>query len=105
MSLFGYPAIVLHKAAKLDDWGRVVFFADKNRKCKVIEEQKLIRKSNGEEVQTAYELHLEGDVRVTYQDLFVYKQYEEQEITLRPIHIVKRKNLGTDIVKKVIVYG
>lgn len=105
MSLFGYPATILHKAAQRDDWQRTVFFADESRRCKFVEEQKLVRKSNGEEVQTACEIHLEGDIRVTYQDLFIYKQYEEQEITIRPVHIVKRKVLGTDIVKKVIVYG
>ncbi|XKH51318.1 hypothetical protein LG275_03735 [Chryseomicrobium palamuruense] len=105
MSLFGYPATILHKSAQPDDWGRVVLFDDNVRKCKVIEEQKLIRNSKGEEVQSAYEIHLEGNIPITFQDVFVYRQYEEQEITLRPLHILKRKNLGTDITKKVIIYG
>lgn len=105
MSLFGYPAVIVHKQAKKDVWQRVVFFDDAKRSAKVVEEQKLVRNAQGEEIQTAYQIHLEGNVAVSYQDLFVYKQHTDDEIKIRPLHIEKRKNLGTDIVKKVIVYG
>ncbi|PKH09859.1 hypothetical protein [Planomicrobium sp. MB-3u-38] len=105
MSLFGYPADIIHKKATVDAWGRVSWFVDESKKAKVIEEQKIIKNAQGEEVQSNIEIHLEGAQKIGAADQFLYKNQMGKEITIRPLHYEIKKVLGTDDVKKVIVYG
>lgn len=110
MSLFGYPATILHKKAIVDDWGRPGGFEDVELSAKVVEEQKLIKSTSAENVQgemihSSIEVHLEGPHLVTMVDEFVYVTQLGQTIKFRPVHFEVKKNIGMDDVKKVIVYG
>lgn len=105
MSLFGYPAEITHKKAVIDTWGRVSAFTDSVKKAKVIEEQKVIKNDQGEEVQSIIEVHLEGAHTIGISDQFTYMNKMGKEIKFRPLHYEIKKLLGTDQVKKVIVYG
>ncbi len=105
MSLFGYPATIVHVQASKDDWGRPIMLPPVVRDAKVIEEQKRIRTANGEEVTISYEVHIEGDVAVSLDDQINYKYQTTEQISFRVRHFEKKKFLGTDDVKKVIVYG
>ncbi|WP_172369567.1 hypothetical protein [Sporosarcina jiandibaonis] len=110
MSLFGYPAAILHRKAIVDDWGRSAGFDEVPLSAKVVEEQKLIKSSKvenvqGEMVHSSIEVHLEGPHLVTMLDEFVYVTNLAQVIKFRPVHFEVKKHIGTDDVKKVIVYG
>jgi hypothetical protein len=105
MSLFGYPATVLHYHSELDDWGRPLPPSETSRAAKVVEEQRLIRNARGEEVQVAYTLHIEGAVPIGFDDYFLYVDQLATEIRVDVAHYEIRKFIGTDNVKKVIVYG
>ncbi|MFE8697978.1 hypothetical protein ACFYKT_16675 [Cytobacillus sp. FJAT-53684] len=111
MSLFGYPADIVHYSAMLDSWGRVdtqnylTGFKPIPKKVKVIEEQKLIKNDKGEEVHSIAEIHLEGTQELKMQDYFLYTNALGKEVRYDIKHIEIKKNLGTDEVKKVIVYG
>ncbi|WP_317944319.1 hypothetical protein [Sporosarcina saromensis] len=95
----------MHRKAIVDEWGRPGGFKDVPLTAKVVEEQKLIKNAKGEEVHSIVEAHLEGPHLVGMTDEFVYRTQLGQEIKFRPQHIEVKKFLGTDDVKKVIVYG
>lgn len=105
MSLFGYPAKVTHYQAVVDAWGRISGFSSAEKAAKVIEEQRLIKNARGEEVQIAFEIHLEGQQAISFDDHFEYVNGLGITIHCEVAHIEVRKFLGTDNVKKVIVYG
>ncbi|MEK3882423.1 hypothetical protein [Paenibacillus sp. PL2-23] len=105
MSLFGYPAIVRHFHSAIDDWGRPLQPTESTRSAKVVEEQRLIRNARGEEVQIAYAVHIEGVVSLGFNDYFLYTDQLGSELRIDVAHYEIRKFLGTDEVKKVIVYG
>lgn len=105
MSIFGYPAKVRHFHSETDDWGRPLPPTETEKPAKVVEEQKLIKNARGEEVQIAYEIHIEGMVTVGFDDYFLYTNALGLEIRCDVAHYEVRKFLGTDDVKKVIVYG
>lgn len=105
MSLFGYPAVITHKKAIVDEWGRPGGFEESILNAKVVEEQKLIKNAEGEEVHSVIEAHLENAQLITMLDEFVYVSKLGPTINFRPQHIEVKKQLATDDVKKVIVYG
>jgi hypothetical protein len=105
MSIFGYPAMVIHCHSELDDWGRPLPPIETKRDAKVVEEQKLIKNSRGEDVQIAYTIHIEGAVPISFDDYFLYKDQLGKEIRIDVKHYEVRKYLGTDDVKKVVIYG
>lgn len=105
MSLFGYPADIVHKKATVDEWDRVKWFVDSNKKAKVVEEQKIVKNAQGEEVQSIVEVHLEGAHSIGTSDQFVYINQLGKKITFRPLHYEIKKVMGTDNIKKVVVYG
>lgn len=105
MSIFGYPAKVTHFHSEKDDWGRALPPTETERDSKVVEEQKLIKNSKGEEVQIAYEIHVEGAIPIGFDDHFLYTNALGLEIRCDVAHFEVRKYLGTDDVKKVIIYG
>jgi hypothetical protein len=105
MSIFGYPASITHYQATLDMWNRVTGFSAVEKKAKVVEQQKLIRNDKGEEVQSIAEIHLEGLHDIRLQDYFEYVNALGQKVKYIIRHIEIKKNLGTDQVKKVIVYA
>lgn len=105
MSLFGYPATVIHYHSEVDDWGRPLPPTSTARAAKVVEEQKLIKNAKGEEVQIAYEIHVEGAIPISFEDYFLYTNALGLEIRCDVAHFEVRKFIGTDEVKKVIVYG
>lgn len=105
MSLFGYPATVTHYHSGLDDWGRPLPPVTASRAAKVVEEQRLIKNARGEDVQIAYTIHIEGAVPLGLDDYFLYVDQLGTEIRVDVAHYEVRKFLGTDVVKKVIVYG
>lgn len=106
MSLFGYPATVTHwHVGGTDDWGRPLPPTPTEKSAKVVEEQRLIRNARGEEIQIAYEIHLEGVNAVTFEDYFVYVNAIGVNVRCDVAHIEVKKYIGTDDVKKVIVYG
>lgn len=105
MSIFGYPATVTHFHSDKDDWGRPLPPSETDRAAKVVEEQKLIKNARGEEVQVAYEIHIEGAVLIGFDDYFLYTNAIGLEIRCDVAHFEVRKFLGTDDVKKVIIYG
>lgn len=105
MSIFGYPATVRHYHSKLDDWGRPKQPTQTEQAAKVVEDQKLIKNSRGEDVQIAYTIHIEGAVPVSFDDYFLYKDQLGKEIRIDVKHYEVRKYLGTDDVKKVVIYG
>ena len=115
MSLFGYPAKVKHYQAIIDSWGRVSGYLDPVEKAaKVIEEQKLIRVTSKvgtenvystEEIVSVAEIHLEGLHKVGLHDYFEHIN-ELNEVTRFDVkHVEIKKTMGTDGVKKVIVYA
>lgn len=105
MSLFGYPADITHKVAVLDEWERVKWFEEVPLKAKVIEEQKLIKNDKGEHIHSMIEVHLDGAHQIHSVDTFSYITQMGKTINFRPVHFETKKLLGTDIVKKVILYG
>lgn len=105
MSLFGYPAKVIHWHSEVDEWGRPLQPTDTVKAAKVFEEQRLIRNARGEEIQIAYEIHLEGPNLVSFEDYFDYVNQLGVEIRCHVAHIEVKKYIGTDDVKKVVVYG
>jgi len=105
MSLFGYPAKVVHFHSGKDEWGRPLPPAVTEKAAKVVEEQKLIKNAKGEEIQVAYEIHLEGVNAVSFDDYIEYIDALGETITINVAHYEVRKFLGTDVVKKVVVYG
>jgi hypothetical protein len=105
MSLFGYPADVVHQVAILDSWNRVTGYNPIPKKAKVVEEQKLIKNDKGEEVISIGEIHLEGAQDIKVQDYFLYTNALGKEIRYDIKHIEIKKLLGTDNVKMVIVYA
>lgn len=105
MSLFGYPADIIHFQAIIDSWNRVTGYNPVSKKAKVIEEQKLIKNAEGEEVQSIAEIHLEGSHAVKTQDYFKYTNALGVDVRYDVRHIEIKKHLGTDDVKKVIVYA
>jgi hypothetical protein len=105
MSIFGYPASITHHSAILDTWGRVVGYNTIPKKAKVVEEQKEIKNAQGEDVQSIAEIHLEGAQSIQGQDYFEYLNALGQTIRYEVRHVEIKKEMGTDDVKKVIVYG
>lgn len=105
MSLFGYPATVTHFQAQLDSWNRVIGYTTQTKAAKVVEEQKIIKDGKGEEVQSIAEIHLEGVQTLGMQDYFLYTNGLGKEVRYDIKHLVIKKTLGTDEVKKVIVYA
>lgn len=105
MSIFGYPATVTHFHSETDDWGRPLPPVETEKSAKVEEEQRLIKNAKGEEVQIAYTIHIEGVVAVGMDDYFIYINALGLEIRCDVAHYEVRKFLGTDDVKKVIIYG
>ncbi|KIL46935.1 hypothetical protein KP77_25040 [Jeotgalibacillus alimentarius] len=105
MSIFGYPAVITHVKAIVDNWGRVSGTDEVPSKAKVIEEQKVIKNDKGEEVQSMIEVHLPGAHSIGNQDRILYTNQLGKEYDFRPLHYEVRKELGTDIAKKVIIYG
>lgn len=105
MSLFGYPATVQHYHSELDDWGRPLTPIGTKRAAKVVEDQKLIKNSRGEDVQIAYTIHVEGTVPISFDDYFLYVDQLGKETRIDVKHYEVRKYLGTDDVKKVVIYG
>jgi len=105
MSLFGYPAKVVHWHSGKDDWERPLPPIETEKAAKIIEEQRLIRNAKGEEVQIAYTIFLEGVNALSLDDYFEYKNALGEKITIRVSHYEVRKFLGTDDVKEVVVYG
>ncbi|MBO1515051.1 hypothetical protein [Metabacillus bambusae] len=105
MSLFGYPADIVHNVAILDTWNRITGYNPVAKKAKVVEEQKLIRNAEGEEVHSIAEVHLEGSHSISTNDYFLYTNVLGQEVRYTVRHIEIKKTMGTDDVKKVIIYG
>jgi len=105
MSLFGYPAKVTHYHSGTDEWGRPLPPVATDKAAKVVEEQKLIRNARGEEIQVAYAIHLEGPNAISFDDYFEYVNALGETITIHVRHFEIRKFIGTDDVKKVVVYG
>jgi hypothetical protein len=105
MSLFGYPAKVVHFHSGLDEWGRPLPPVETEMAAKVVEEQRLIKNAKGEEVQIAYTIHIEGVNAVGFDDFFEYVNALGETIRIDIVHYEVRKYLGTDDVKKVVVYG
>ncbi|MDU0332079.1 hypothetical protein RW092_18035 [Paenibacillus sp. 3LSP] len=105
MSLFGYPAKVVHWHSEVDDWGRPLSPTPTEKSAKVVEEQRLIRNGRGEEVQIAYTIYLEGVNTVGFDDYIEYVNAVGVKIRCDIAHIEVRKYLGTDDVKEVVVYG
>jgi hypothetical protein len=105
MSLFGYPATIKHFSATIDSWGRVSGYTVQSKNAKVVEEQKEIKNGKGEDIQSIAEIHLEGAQLVKGQDYFEYVNALGQTIRYDVRHIEIKKEMGTDDVKKVIVYG
>lgn len=105
MSLFGYPASVIHYKAVVDEWKLVSSYQTIEKAAKVVEELKLIKNSKGEEVQSIGEIHLEGFHEVSDKDYFLYINAAKKEVRYDVKHIEYKKQLGTDQIKKVIVYG
>jgi hypothetical protein len=105
MSLFGYPADVTHYQANVDTWGRVSGYTPVSKKAKVVEEQKEIRNAKGEDIQSIAEIHLEGPQLIKTQDYFEYINALGQQLRYDVRHIEIKKEMGTDNVKKLIVYA
>jgi hypothetical protein len=105
MSLFGYPATITHYSANMDSWGRVTGYTPLQKNAKVVEEQKEIKNVKGEDIQSIAEIHLAGAQLVKGQDYFKYINALGQTVRYEVRHIEIKKEMGTDAVKKVIVYG
>ncbi|MFF2910007.1 hypothetical protein [Paenibacillus sp. NPDC057934] len=89
----------------MDDWGRPLPPVETERAAKVVEEQRLIKNAKGEEIQVTYAIHIEGAIPISFADYFLYTNQLGAEIRIDVRHYEIRKYLGTDDVKKVIVYG
>ncbi|WP_020615744.1 hypothetical protein [Paenibacillus daejeonensis] len=105
MSLFGYPGRVTHYHHAKDDWGRPLPPTTRVLDAKVVEEQKIIKNARGEEVQVNGEIHLEGAHPISFDDYFMYLNAIGAEVRYDVEHYEIRKFIGTDDVKKVIVYA
>jgi hypothetical protein len=105
MSIFGYPATVVHYQAQLDTWNRVTSYLSIQKTVKVVEEQKIIKNGKGEEVQSIAEIHLEGLQRVSPHDYFEYLNGFGEKMRFDVRHVETKKQMGTDNVKKVIIYA
>jgi hypothetical protein len=105
MSLFGYPATIIHQVALFDVWNRISGYDSITKNAKVVEEEKQIKNDKGEEILSIAQIHLEGSHNVKTQDYFLYTN-ESGEVKRYDIrHIKVKKQMGTDEVKKVIIYG
>jgi hypothetical protein len=105
MSLFGYPATVTHFHSELDGWGRPLPPTETERAAKVDEEQRLIKNARGEDIMIAFTIHIEGAVPLGFDDYFQYINQLGVKIRCEVAHFEVKKFLGTEIVKKVKVYG
>lgn len=105
MSIFGYPATITHNAAIKDNWNRVSGYSPTQKNAKVIEQQKLIKNEKGEEIQSIAEIHLEGAQSLSHQDYIEYANALGKTVRYNVKHIEIKKQLGTDEVKKVIIYA
>ncbi|MGP0583701.1 hypothetical protein [Paenibacillus timonensis] len=105
MSIFGYPAKVVHWHSEKDSWGRPLPPTPTEKSAKVVEEQRLIRNARGEEIQIAYTISLPGVNAVGFDDYIEYINKLSVTIRCEVAHLEVRKYLGTDDVKEVIVYG
>jgi hypothetical protein len=105
MSLFGYPATITHYSALLDSWNRVIGYTPAQKKAKVVEEQKEIKNSKSEMVLCIAEIHLEGPQKINNQDYFLYMNSLGETVRYDVMHMETKKEMGTDNVKKVIVYA
>jgi hypothetical protein len=105
MSLFGYPATITHFMAKVDNWGRISGYDSVEKNAKVVEEQKEVKNGRGEEIQSIAEIHLEGANKISSQDYFEYINAFGDTIRYEVKHYEIKKNMGTDDVKKVVVYA
>jgi hypothetical protein len=105
LSLFGYPATVIHQVAVLDTWGRASKYDSITKNAKVVEEEKVIKNDQGEEVHSIVQIHLEGTQNVKTQDYFLYTNDSGEEKRYDVQHIKIKKQMGTNEVKKVIIYG
>jgi hypothetical protein len=114
MSLFGYPATVQHFKALTDEWDNVTGFEPPVTKpAKVVEKQKVIQLAStskgltdsvGESIHSEAQIHLEGPQDMTMKDKFEYVNALGLTLAYYVKHIEVKKNLGTDEVKKVVVY-
>lgn len=105
MSLFGYPAKVVHFHSGLDDWGFPLPPTSAEKNAKVVEEQQMILNGKGEQIQIAYEVHLEGANAVGFEDYFEYTNSLGVLIRIECAHFEVKKYLGTEVVKKVVIFG
>jgi hypothetical protein len=105
MSLFGYPATIIHQKAVRDVWGRISKYDSITKSAKVVEEEKQIKNDKGEEIHSIAQIHLEGPNQVTTEDYFLYTNDLGEEKRYDVQHIKIKKQMGTDEVKKVIIYG
>ncbi|MDT3426069.1 hypothetical protein J2Z22_001589 [Paenibacillus forsythiae] len=105
MSLFGYPATAQHYHPGVDEWGRPLSAEPVEKAAKVVEEQRLIRNAQGEEITVAYTVFLEGVNAVGFDDWLIYTNAIGTEVRIDVRHYEIRKYLGTDEVKEVVIYG
>jgi hypothetical protein len=105
MSLFGYPASVTHFSATFDAWQRVIGYTQISKKAKVVEGQKEIKNNKSEMVQCNAEIHLEGPQKINHQDYFLYVNEFGETVRYDVMHTEIKKEMGTDKVKKVIIYA
>ncbi|MEI2395589.1 hypothetical protein [Paenibacillus phytohabitans] len=105
MSLFGYPATVIHYHPGVDDWGRPIPADPVIKDAKVVEEQKLVKNAKGEEITVAYTVYLEGINAVGFDDWLLYTDAIGTVVRIDVKHYEIRKYLGTDDVKEVVLYG
>lgn len=106
MSLFGYPADVIHwQPSGYDEWGRPLPPVSTELKAKVVEEQKLIKNAKGEDVQITGEIQIAGAHAIGFDDYFEYTNALGVTLRYDVAHFEVKKYLGTDDVKKVIIYA
>jgi hypothetical protein len=105
MSLFGYPATVTHYKAEIDNWNRAYYHFPEQKSAKVIEEQKIIKNGKGEEIQSIAEIHLEGPQHISFHDYFEYVNGIGEKMRFDVQHIESKKEMGTDNIKKVVIYA
>lgn len=105
MSLFGYPASVTLFHSEKDDWGRPLPPIQTEYNAKVVEEQKVIANFRGEEVQITGEVHIEGSIALGFDDYIEYVNVLGVTLHYDVAHYEVKKYLGTDIVKKVIIFA
>jgi hypothetical protein len=114
MSLFGYPAKVEHFKAIMDEWDNVSGYNPSvTKSAKVVEKQRVIQLAStskglidsvGESIHSEAQIHLEGPQDMTMKDKFEYVNALGLTLTYFVKHIEVKKDLGTDDIKKVVVY-